>query len=74
LFSVTFAGISLGGHLGGLVGGLITGALITQLSERRRMPALALAGCVVVAVASVIGALAVAGAHGLAPTGVGFGT
>jgi membrane associated rhomboid family serine protease len=74
LFSVTFAGISLGGHLGGLVGGLITGALITQLSERRRKPALALAGCVVVAIGSVIGALAVAGAHGLAPTGVGLGT
>jgi membrane associated rhomboid family serine protease len=74
LFSVTFAGISLGGHLGGLAGGLITGALITELSERRRMPALALAGCAVIAVASVVGALAVAGGHGLAPNGVGFGT
>jgi membrane associated rhomboid family serine protease len=74
LFSVTFAGISLGGHLGGLAGGLITGALITELSERRRMPALALAGCAVIAVASVVGALAVAGGHGLAPHGVGFGT
>jgi membrane associated rhomboid family serine protease len=74
LFSVTFAGISLGGHIGGLVGGLITGALIVEFSERRRMPSMALAGCVLVAVASVAGALAVAGAHGLAPNGVGFGS
>jgi membrane associated rhomboid family serine protease len=73
VFSVTFAGISLGGHLGGLAGGLITGLLIVELSERRRTPALALAGCALVAIASVAGALAVAGGHGLAPNGVGLG-
>jgi membrane associated rhomboid family serine protease len=73
LFSVSFSGISLGGHLGGLAAGLITGAMIVELAERRRMPALALAGCGVVAAASVAGAIAVAGAHGLAPQGVGFG-
>jgi membrane associated rhomboid family serine protease len=73
VFSVTFSGISLGGHLGGLAGGLVTGLLIIELSERRRRPALAVAGCVLVAIASVAGALAVAGGHGLAPNGVGFG-
>jgi membrane associated rhomboid family serine protease len=72
LFSVSFRGISIGGHLGGLIGGLITGLLIVELGERRRLQAVALAGCVAVAVASVAGALAVAGSHGLAPNGIGF--
>jgi membrane associated rhomboid family serine protease len=74
VFSFSFRGISVGGHLGGLVGGLITGMLIVELAERRRMPAIALAGCTLVAVASVAGAIAVAGSHGLAPSGVGFGS
>jgi membrane associated rhomboid family serine protease len=69
LFSVTFAGISIGGHLGGLVAGLICGEITVQCSERRRLPALAFTGFAVVAVASVAGALAVAGSHGLTPNG-----
>ena len=69
LFSVTFAGISIGGHLGGLVAGLICGEITVQCSERRRLPALAFTGFAVVAVASVTGALAVAGSHGLTPNG-----
>ena len=32
----------------------------------------ALAGCAVIAVASVVGALVVAGGHGLTPNGIGF--
>src|SRR5438105_1229148 len=70
LFSFTFSGISIGGHLGGLVGGLICGEAIVQWSERRRLPAVALGGCAVVAVVSVVGALAVAGGHGLTPNGL----
>ena len=72
LFSISVRGISLGGHLGGLVAGLITGWLIVEVAERRRMAVAALIGCAVLAVASVIGALAVAGGHGLAPNGIGF--
>jgi membrane associated rhomboid family serine protease len=72
LFSLTFRGISIGDHLGGLVGGLITGWLVVELGERRRMPRLALAGCVLVGAASVFGALAVAGGTGLTPNGVGL--
>jgi membrane associated rhomboid family serine protease len=72
LFSLTFRGISIGAHLGGLVGGLIAGWLILELDERRGKPALALAGCLVIAVASVIGALAVAGSTGLTPHGLNF--
>jgi hypothetical protein len=53
------------------VGGAICGLLIVQIGERRRMQALALAGCAVVGVASVVLAIAVAGSHGLTPHGVG---
>ncbi len=73
LFSVTFSGISIGGHLGGLIGGLITGTLIVELGERRGMRTPALAGCVLVAVISVAGAIAVAGSTGIAPNGIGIG-
>ena len=48
VFSLSVNGISIGGHLGGLVGGVICGWLIVQLGERRRMQALALAGCALV--------------------------
>jgi len=70
LISFTFSGISVGGHLGGLVAGLICGEMIVQWTERRRMPALALAGCAAIGVASVVLAIAVSGSHGLAPHGL----
>jgi membrane associated rhomboid family serine protease len=68
--SVSVRGIALGGHIGGLVAGLICGWLVVELGERRRMPKAAQAGCVLVGVLSVVGAIAVAGAHGLAPNGI----
>jgi membrane associated rhomboid family serine protease len=67
--SVTYRGISLGGHLGGLVAGLICGLLIVEVGERRRMRQLALAGCALIGVLSVVGAIAVAGNTGIAPHG-----
>ena len=70
IFSVTFSGISLGGHLGGLIGGLIAGWAVVELGERRRQPALGVIGCLLVAVLSVAGAIAVAGGTGIAPNGV----
>ncbi len=72
IFSLSVSGISIGGHLGGLVGGMITGWLIVQLDERRRLTGLALVSCALVGAASVAAAIAVAGAHGLAPNGIGF--
>ncbi len=72
LFSVSFSGISIGGHLGGLIAGLITGWLVVEFGERRRMQSVVLLGCLAVAVLSVIGALSVAGGHGLTPNGIGF--
>jgi membrane associated rhomboid family serine protease len=73
VFSLSVAGISIGGHLGGLIGGGIAGYLIVQLAEKRRQEGLALAGCLLIAVISVAGAIAVASSHGLTPGGVGFG-
>ena len=70
MFSLSVSGISIGGHLGGVVGGAICGWLIVQVGERRRMQAAAIAGCLVVAAISVIGAIAVAGSAGLAPNGL----
>lgn len=70
VFSLSVTGISIGGHLGGVVGGAICGWLMVQVGERRRMPAAAIAGCVVVAAVSVIAAIAVAGSTGLAPNGL----
>jgi membrane associated rhomboid family serine protease len=72
IFSLSVSGISIGGHLGGVLGGAICGWLIVQLGERRRMQGAAIAGCVVVAALSVIGAIAVAGSAGLAPNGLTF--
>jgi membrane associated rhomboid family serine protease len=73
VFSVSVAGISIGGHVGGVIGGAICGWLIVNVGERRNMQALALAGCALVAVASVVLAIAVAGDTGLTPNGLGFG-
>lgn len=72
IISVSFRGISIGAHLGGLIAGVICGFLIVELAERRRSQWLALLGCVALAVASVVGAIAVAGGPGLAPNGIGF--
>jgi membrane associated rhomboid family serine protease len=73
VFSLSVAGISIGGHLGGVIGGAICGWLIVNVGERRNLPAAALAGCALVAVISVVVAIAVAGGNGLTPNGVGFG-
>jgi membrane associated rhomboid family serine protease len=73
VFSFSVSGISIGGHLGGLIGGLITGAVVVELAERRGLRSAALAACAAVGVVSVIGAIAVAGSHGLTPHGLTFG-
>ncbi len=70
VFSLTIPGISIAGHIGGFVGGVICGWLIVMLGGRRRLPSVAIAGCVAVAVVAVVAAVAVAGGHGLAPNGI----
>jgi len=67
--TLTYRGISVGGHLGGLAAGLICGLLVVEVGERRRMGQLAVAGCALLGVISVVGAIAVAGSQGIAPHG-----
>jgi membrane associated rhomboid family serine protease len=70
VFSLSVAGISIGGHIGGVIGGAICGWLIVQLGEKRRQPAAAIVACLVVAVISVIAAIAVSSGTGLTPNGI----
>jgi membrane associated rhomboid family serine protease len=60
VFTFAFSNISVGGHIGGLIGGFLAGYAIL-FGDRRRSTALAVAGCVVISVAAVAGALAAAG-------------
>ena len=69
VFTLTVPGVSIGAHVGGLVAGCITGKIVVEYGEKRNRRDLVLAGCVAVAVISVIGALAVAGGSGLLPNG-----
>jgi membrane associated rhomboid family serine protease len=69
VFTLTISGISVGGHLGGLAAGFITGWLVVEFAEKRNQPWVALIGCAVIAIASVAGAIAVAGSTGLTPHG-----
>jgi membrane associated rhomboid family serine protease len=71
-FTLSVRGISIGAHLGGLAAGLIAGFAIVELGERRRMKYAPLLVCMVIAVGSVIGGIAVAGLHGLAPNGINY--
>ena len=73
VFSLSVAGISIGGHLGGLVGGFLTGMAVADFGERRGQQAIARACCGVGALVSVGAAIAVAGSHGLTPSGLTFG-
>jgi membrane associated rhomboid family serine protease len=63
LFSVTFSGISIGGHIGGLIGGALAAVVLFDIGERRRamlpqaVPVLLTLG---IGAAAVIGSLAVA--------------
>jgi membrane associated rhomboid family serine protease len=69
VFTLTVTDISIGGHLGGLAAGFVTGWLVVEYGEKRRQQSLVLGCCVAIALASVIGAIAVAGGHGLTPNG-----
>jgi membrane associated rhomboid family serine protease len=60
LFSLALSNVSIGGHIGGLIGGSLC-AVAMHEANRRRQPLLGYAAMLVIAVASVAGALAVAG-------------
>jgi membrane associated rhomboid family serine protease len=69
VFTLTVPGVSIGAHVGGLVAGLITGKLVVEYGEKRSRRDIVLAGCVAIAVISIIGAIVVAGGSGLLPNG-----
>jgi membrane associated rhomboid family serine protease len=54
--SFAIANVSIGGHVGGLIGGVLVGIVFDQ-ADRRRLPALAYAGSLVIAAIAVVGAL-----------------
>ncbi|MGC2373208.1 MAG: rhomboid family intramembrane serine protease [Solirubrobacteraceae bacterium] len=63
ILSFTLANISVGAHIGGLIGGALAGLAIRTADDRHRSW-LGLAACAALSVASVIGAVAVAGSAG----------
>jgi len=69
VFTLTVAGVSIGGHLGGVVAGLATGKLVVEYGEKRDRRAWVLVGCLVIAALAVIGSLLVAGGTGVLPNG-----
>jgi len=69
IYTLTVAGVSIGGHVGGVLSGFITGWLVTEYGEKRNQRAVVLGGCLLIAVVSVVGGIAVAGSHGLLPNG-----
>jgi len=63
VFSFLVPNISVGAHIGGLIGGFLAG-LALRTADNRRVPALGMIACVLLAAASVAGAIAVSGATG----------
>jgi membrane associated rhomboid family serine protease len=59
VFSFVLSHVSVGGHIGGLIGGALVGVAF-ELADRRRMPALGLVACLLLAAVAVVGALGAA--------------
>ncbi|MGH2865015.1 MAG: rhomboid family intramembrane serine protease [Solirubrobacteraceae bacterium] len=60
ILSFTLAHISIGAHIGGLIGGFLAGMAI-RTADDRGVPALGVIACVLLALAAVIGSIAVSG-------------
>jgi membrane associated rhomboid family serine protease len=67
LFTFTIPGISIGGHVGGLIGGVVAALLLFDLRDRvRALPAVVpTILCVELAVAAVVGSIAVSQSGGV---------
>jgi len=69
IYTLTIAGVSIGGHLFGVLAGFASGWLVTEYGEKRDNRAVVLCGCLLIAALAVVGSLAVAGGPGLLPNG-----
>ena len=69
IYTLTVAGVSIGGHVFGVLSGFATGWLVTEYGEKRDSRAVVLGGCLLIVVLSVVGSIAVAGGTGLLPNG-----
>jgi membrane associated rhomboid family serine protease len=69
VFTLSVPGVSIGDHVGGVLAGFATGWLVTEYGEKRDKRSVVLIACLVIAVAGIIGGIAVAGSHGLLPNG-----
>jgi membrane associated rhomboid family serine protease len=63
IFSFTFSNIAIGAHIGGLIGGFLAGMAI-RTADDRRVPALGMIACGLLAAAAVVASIAVSGATG----------
>jgi membrane associated rhomboid family serine protease len=63
VFSFLVPNIAIGAHIGGLIGGFIAGFAIRKADERR-LPALGLVACGLIAAAAVFASIAISGATG----------
>jgi membrane associated rhomboid family serine protease len=73
VISFSIPGISWGGHIGGLIGGTLA-AIVIRLADRRRAPALAVAGCAAIAILAVAGSISTAKSSEVEPAGSGPAT
>jgi membrane associated rhomboid family serine protease len=69
VYTLTVAGVSIGGHVGGVISGFATGWLVVEFGEKRDKRSYVLLGCLAISVLCVIGSLAVAGGTGILPGG-----
>jgi membrane associated rhomboid family serine protease len=71
ILSFTFSNISWGGHVGGLIGGALTAEVLRQ-GDRLRSQALAYAGCALIALGCVGGAVATSNSSEVEPGASGL--
>ncbi len=63
VFTFVVSNIAIGDHIGGLIGGFLAGFAI-RAADKRRVPVLGFAACVLIVALAIAGSIAVSGATG----------